>query len=380
MLRTVSPSVSPPATTERSNSPTVKFHSLTPNGMPSTFTAKDTGDGNLESPPSSPESEDSISRGAIIGMSFALALSLGAACVMYAHHRSGSGYFPAKYSKDPNHFGIAAHEPWGKSISSLPLSYMGLNCSLSSSSSSFRDYRFVNVFGPEGTPIPQFNPNTAGAVVIGSVTIGGSSSYSSGPFANTSYSAKSRSFFSIGKLSHRKEPTSESSISSKDGMSTLSSNRYSPRKNPKSYNQRRPKRSMRLGHSFPVGTQSIRSRSNVSRTTMPMNNRRRQKLEQRVDSHLSFGDWRAVSHMTEYRHTGQGATDASAAMQQSKFFFDALFCPDSPPSSDSNTIPKSMSCQSLPNVCYLARAGSSDAGVSSILCKIDVCSWSDGDV
>ena len=151
-----------------SNLHTVKFHSETrapspenyshlPSEMPSQAT-NDSGDGNLEPPSGAPESEDSISRGAITGMASVLALSLTAACIVY------TGSSPSKYSsKDANHFRIAAHERWGRSISSIPISYMGLNFSLISPSSSFRDYRSVGVFGPEGTPIPQFNPNTVGA-------------------------------------------------------------------------------------------------------------------------------------------------------------------------------------------------------------------------
>lgn len=53
----------------------------------------------------------------------------------------------------------------GVNICLLPMSYMGFNYSSGSSSSSFRDYRFVAVFSSDGKPIPQFNPNTAGAVV-----------------------------------------------------------------------------------------------------------------------------------------------------------------------------------------------------------------------
>ena len=125
--------------------------------MPSQAT-NDSGDGNLEPPSGAPKSEDSISRGAITEMASVLALSLTAACIVY------TGSSPSKYSsKDANHFRIAAHERWGRSISSIPISYMGLNFSLISPSSSFRDYRSVGVFGPEGTPIPQFNPNTVGA-------------------------------------------------------------------------------------------------------------------------------------------------------------------------------------------------------------------------
>ena len=69
----------------------------------------DSGDGNLEPPSGAPKSEDSISRGAITGMASVLALSLTAACIVY------TGSSPSKYSsKDANHFGIAAHERWGR--------------------------------------------------------------------------------------------------------------------------------------------------------------------------------------------------------------------------------------------------------------------------
>ena len=335
---------------------------------PSTSTANDdSGGGNLES--TAPESEDSYSRGVIVGMAFGLALTFAAAYIVYVRHHHDSGSPPDKLaSKDANHFGTAAHEPWGKTIGGL--SYMGINCSMSSSnSSSFRDYRFVSVFSPQGTPIPQFNPNNAGAVVIGSVTIGGGSSYSSG-FVNTSgsrsYSSKAPSFFSIGKVSRRHHTKSESGASSKDDMSSLSSHRSSSfrTKSPKykAYNHSRRKRSIQM-RSY---EQAKSSRSNNSRNTVPMTHQRRKKLEQRVESNdnVSFGEWRAISYMTEYRHPSQ-TTGAAASIQQNKFFFDTLLGSESNQSPDINSVPKS--CQSLPNVRNLALTGSFDAGASSIL-------------
>ena len=212
-LRTASPS----ASDLPSLSPAPSFSE-----MPSIAMVDETGGGDHGPPSNDPHNDDWLSRRAIIGMSSALALSLLAACALYTYHhpRQGSASSPDKYmSKDANHFGIAAHEPWGKTISSLPMSYMGMSCSLGSSSSSFRDYRFVNVYGPEGNPIPQCNPNNAGAVAIGSVTIGASSSISSGLFANMGLqSTKSRSFFALGRRNN--PPTSESGVSSRDDMSS----------------------------------------------------------------------------------------------------------------------------------------------------------------
>lgn len=128
----------------------------------------DNGVGNVKPklPSGTPENDDSTLRRAVIGVSSVLALALAASCIVYIHRhpRGASASVLDKYSKDANHFGTAAHEPWGKSLASLPMSYMVLNCSLSSTS---RDHRFISIFNPEGDPIPQFDPNTAGAVVIG---------------------------------------------------------------------------------------------------------------------------------------------------------------------------------------------------------------------
>jgi len=372
---TTSPSASPLAGMME-DFPTTELQSESP----STFTTKGNGDGNTDPTSIPSENEGSVSRGAIIGMSFALALSMTVACIMYAYRRRLADSSPdadAYSVKEANHFGIGGHEPWGKSISSLPISYMGLNCSLSSTSSSFRDYRFVNVFGPEGNPIPQFNPNTAGAVVIGSVTIGaGSSSYSSGPFTPTgSYSGKSRSLFALGKIASRRKnlPMSDAGISSKDDMSSISSHRSSYRANPR-HGRFEEHRLQPSGHRIKarIARGSHRSagssRSKLSRNTIPMSHRKRQKFERRAhwNGEASYGDWKAISYMTETALVGEGGTTAAAAVQQSKFFFDTLLGPDSTRVSSSEASPKSLTCQSLPNMQH-ARAGSFNASASSIL-------------
>ena len=306
----------------------------------------------------------------IIGMSSALALAFTAACIIvYAYHRPRnlSDKHPPK---ETHQFGKASGEPWGNvALGSLPLSY-GLNCSLSSTSSSFRDYRFVSVFGPGGTPIPQFNPNTAGAVVIGSVTIGASSSYSSGPFDNGSRSyasSKSRSFFTPRR---HKSPKSDSS--SKDDMSSLSSHRSSHQKSPRyrSFNHRHPKAPRLDQHHHRIESSRVIKSSQrsvgtkASHNTVPLSRKKQQQYERRVgNSQVSFADWRAVSYMTDnFCHQGQ-ATDTAAALMQSSFFFDVLNRPESSASS-----PKSVSCLSLP-LPNVRSATSSDAGASSILCK-----------
>ena len=316
----------------------------------------------------SPETEDSMSRSTIVGLAFGLTLTVAVAYAVLVNHRSGAVLVNKDPPKDANNVGVASHEPWGKTHSSLPLSYMGLNNSMSaSSSSSFRDYRFVSVFGPQGNIIPQFNPDKAGAVVLGSICIGGaeSSSFSSGPFSNTpgspSYST-TKSFFS-----HRRGLDSNSigafPTASKDDMSSLSSHQSSSfRNNPKYKAMNRRKRY------FPIGRYKSSQSSTHSRSTIPMTHQRQQKIQQIVDSNsqVSIGDWKAVSFMSEqHRCISQGATGTSAAMQQNKFFFETLLAPESPTQFDASiTTPKCS--QSLPNV---YRVGSFDAR-SSILCKL----------
>ena len=80
-----------------------------------------------------------------------------------------------------------------------------------------RDETLVTGHGPGGNPIPQFNPNTAGVVIIGSVTIGADSSFGSGPFAYAGLSiASSRSCC-------QDSPANKGGASQRDDMSSLSS-------------------------------------------------------------------------------------------------------------------------------------------------------------
>lgn len=283
-----------------------------------------------------------------------------------------------KSLKDEHHFGASsAHESWGKSGSSLPIPYMGLNCSVCSSSSSYRDYRFVNVFGPRGTPIPQFNPNTAGAVVIGSVTIRASSSYSSGQFGNSGSSqvrsAKSPSLFMRRKRSHHRHdaPKSDSGFSSRDDLSSISSRRSSFHRSNK-YRNRRKMKSIRLDSrdvdpnaQVPLGSLQS-SRTNV---TVPLSHRQRQQMERQMksDSQVLFGDWKATLDLSECRSPSDTA-DAARILTHRKIVFNTL-CPELTQLSNEHITPPSSGCHSLPNMHFVPRAGSSDAGSSSILCE-----------
>ncbi|KAL3822455.1 hypothetical protein ACHAXA_006883 [Cyclostephanos tholiformis] len=330
-------------------------------------------------------------RGIVIGTSSALAVLLAASCVLlYAQYRRTArcpGY--PNTIKDsplggrgPDRLVDEVREPWRKyhhhaSTSLSMMSYiMGHNhCSSGSSSSSFRDYRFVAVFDPEGAPIPQFNPNTAAAVIIGSVTIGcaDNSSFGSGPFADVgSSSIMSRSFFSLGGTMSRRRgsgtPVSEGGISSRDDVSSLSSRRSPKRANPNRYrsmNQRGGEgstwlvdRRKRIGKRDPIGPSSMSSLSETSHYTVPVSHRRLRTIEGRVDDgdrQVSFGDWVAISNITEFRHRGS-FTDAAAMLSQRKVFFNTL-CPESVPSSKG---------LSLPDIHRVARVVSSDAGASSL--------------
>jgi len=309
---------------------------------------------------STPNDEESIAKGTVLGLSFGLALTVAAAYLVFINHHSDSGPSSDKdisSQKDdgPGHFNAQQFKPWGESaVPSLSLSYLGLNnCSINSTSSSFRDYRFTTVFGPKGESIPQFDPNQAAAVVIGSVTIGDSSSYSSGPFTSGSRSS-TRSFFSFG----RRRRKFKSGSSTRDDMSSLSSNR--------STSFRREYRALGRHRKGSI-SRSKSVQSSHSRNTVPLTNRRRQKIDHVVQSNnqVSLGDWNAISYMTaECRNPShnQAATDVGAALQQSKFFFDTLLCPETSQLSDTNTLKSS---QSMPNI---YRVCSSDAG-ASVLCK-----------
>lgn len=104
------------------------------------------------------------SRRSLVGASIVLAFLLFTAGGVLAYKRNSDSTVkknvPSEYySKEPYHNGLSAYAvhwmgaPFALSIAS----------SCSSSSSSFRDHRFVPVFGPNGESIVQFNPNTAAA-------------------------------------------------------------------------------------------------------------------------------------------------------------------------------------------------------------------------
>ncbi len=84
-----------------------------------------------------------------------------------------------------------------------------------------------------GSPIPQFNLNTAGVVIIDSMTIGADSSFGLGPFAYAgSLIVSSGSFFSFGTISCRQDlPANEGGASQRDNMSSLSLRRLPMRGN-----------------------------------------------------------------------------------------------------------------------------------------------------
>jgi hypothetical protein len=355
----------------RTSSPSVESTSSSfPSDMPSTQTAIGNGNGNNSS---ASDDDDSMSNGGIVGITSA-AIFITIVFVAYMYRCPSSPSPEMKLSKDPNYFG---HEPWGKSGASLPIPYMGLNCSVCSSSSSYRDYRFVNVFGPRGTPIPQFNPNTAGAVVIGSVTIRASSSISSGPFVNSgSHSTKSQSMFTRRKRSHRRHaaPESDSGVSSRDDVSSMSSRRSSYQRSFKhrASNHRRKMTSIRLeSRDVDHGAQIPSLGSLKSSRTVPLSHRQRQQMERQLnnsDSLVSFGDWRAATlDMSEGRSFSEPA-DEAAILAHRKIVFNTL-CESTQSLSDDNMTPPSSGCHSLPNLHLIPRAGSSDAGSSSILCK-----------
>lgn len=289
---------------------------------------------------------------AIAGATSAAACLLVAACIVSKcrnRYKSSESLNDQYFSKNANHYGTLL-QPWD---GPLPLAYdMSSNRSWISTSSSFRDLRFVNVFAPDGTSIPQFNPNTAGAVVIGSVTIGVSSSSCSSQFSRNheSFSPRSRSFGSIGRLANQtdkiRKGTSDngSGTGPKDDMSSLSSSKSNT---PCKRSANRLKHSSitkntRDKNSFHAASRSLGSYSTVSRKTIPFSRAQRKKMKRHGMSYhreVSFADWKAVSFMSnEVYHFGQ-ATDSAAAIKQKSFFFDVF----------TSNVSTSSSCEDPPN-------------------------------
>ena len=107
-----------------------------------------------------------------------------------------------------------------------------------------RDETLVTGHGPEGNATPQFNPNTVGVVIIGSVMIGANSSFGSGPFTYAGSSiASSGSFFSFGTIScHQDSPANKGGASQRADMSSLLSRRLPLRGNPNRQTTKRQRR------------------------------------------------------------------------------------------------------------------------------------------
>jgi hypothetical protein len=231
-------------------------------------------------------------------------------------------------------------------IHDVPLACLGLNQSISSSSCSFRDHRFINVYSSEGSPIPQFNPSTASKVVIGTVTIGGSS-YSSS--------------FCEHDQAHDKANSRESENGRSSSLISGRTFHLVTRKNAKFRHRYTKKQALSRGHD---GSSS--SRSVHSCKTIPMTLTCGETLhshDRSDERNTSLGDWKAVSYMSSELCCGSPATSATAAAaaaKQNRFFFE-LFTAD-------NTLERT-SCHSLPVIPRQFSFGSSDAGASSVLCK-----------
>lgn len=284
----------------------------------------------------------------IVAAAVALALVIvGSVCTVYNRPPQTMNTKKSSFS-DPN------YEQWYKTMSSVHVARLGLTQSISSSS---RDHRFVNVYSSEGKPIPQFNPSTAGAVVIGTVTIGGSSSYSSGFLANECELEFSQRKQTGERVKAYSENGSERSLTSSRSF------HLAARQNPRYRRHYLRKQTLSLSHDDGF------SSSPNSCKTIPMTlSCGKKKLHARED--ISIGDWKAVSFMSSdfLRQCPQqaqaSATDTAASMSQRKFFFD-LFTVD-------NEFSEKGSSHSLPIISRQLSYGSSDAGVSSILCKFIV--------
>ncbi len=145
-----------------------------------------------------------------------------------------------------------------------------------------RDETLVTGHGPGGDFIPQFNPNTAGVVITGSVMIGADSSFGSGPFAYAgSLIASSGSFFSFGTIScHQDLPANEGGTSQRDNMSLLLSRRSPMRGNPNRRTTKQQRRGTpvwldrnglnRVSKNGPAGLPQSLPRSKASRKTVPI--------------------------------------------------------------------------------------------------------------
>ena len=312
-----------------------------------------------------------MSRGLVIGISITLVCLFLAACALHHvrkdHVRKASRILDTCPSRDVHRFGAVPQEPWARS---LPEPCPGLSLSLGSSVASFRDHRFVRVYGPEGALVPQFDPDTAGAVVIGTVTVGTAySSHGSDEATRSTGSrsagrrsaAGSRSFVLRGR--HLGSPASRSFFSRgrhlgspaapRDDVSSLSSHRSASLMVPKDGAIRRPRRVPSAARAQPGA-----SRPAASPATVPA--RRRASARRGA----SVGDRRAASYVTGTALAGGGETRAAAVVaRRNQFSFDASLPSESAASSAATPVG---SCRSWPNIPHRVLA------TTPILCKIDV--------
>jgi hypothetical protein len=265
----------------------------------------------------------------------------------------------------------AIHDQWDTTMSSVPLAYLGLNQSISSSSCSHRDGRFVNVYSAEGSPIPQFNPNFASTIVIGTITIGGSSSYSSGFLGEPEFSPRELSAEQGNAFSGALEYDTVSSLQSSRSFSLVQQ-----RKGPMYMHRYAKKQTCSQGGD---PDPSLRPRS---AQTVPMTlSCGKKKVHTRHlsgDSNIvSLGDWKAVSYMSsdlqrqlpqpmEMNNCGihKSVTDDAASINQKRFFFDLFTVESELEKGSSHSLPV------IPKRQF--SFSSSDGGVSSVLCKF-VC-------
>jgi len=312
-----------------------------------------------------------MSSTAIAGVSSALALAAFASCVVFVKYQSRES--PADESEldkkedlsTPATFGIAPRETWG---SSRP--FFGSSSS-SSSSGAHRDTRFVNVFARTGELIPQFNPNLASAVVIGSVTIGGSSSLSTGPFAGNnveehSYSSRPFALLRGGKKagSSNGDVSSLSSAQSSSNVSSRTKKRlghFGHRRGGFGYG--RPERlesRHRVTSAIPKPSTSFDSQN--SPATVPMSRPTQRVHESRVNR-VSFGELKAVAYMSNQTQPGDSATNPTT--RQRTFLFDTLCAEAGSASSDGRN---NSSVKSLP-VSQILGTTSFEGSSASVLCK-----------
>eukprot|EP00804_Cyclotella_cryptica_P015296 CCRYP_005407-RB/>CCRYP_005407-RB protein AED:0.31 eAED:0.31 QI:300/1/1/1/1/1/4/241/1227 len=311
---------------------------------------------------------------ALVGLSAACAVFLIAAGSVLAYRRSDLNLkqrIPDDYySKDANHYGTSTHEQWARSPA-FPFSHISSSCS--SSSSSFRDYRFVPVFGPDGQSIVQFDPNTAGAVVIGSVTIGGSSSISTGPFVNDQKSP-SKSYISIGQVSLSKQMVKSGTNSGDSSeLSSLSSGRSA-----QIWPEQRRNKLFASSQKIPTTTYSINStskstdKSDLSTSTVPLAHAKSANFKRRLvrfDNQVSFADWKAASFMISEYRSPDSVTDSAAAKRQKQFFFDVF---TTPISEDSDASGDHASVHSLSTNPRLGVSDFSQLLIPSKKCDINV--------